>query len=312
MKKLKSCEICGEKGLNFLFKQEDKNLEIKKEFSLVKCKNCGIVFLNPQLENKELSNFYPKAYYYSLDKIKTKENSIKTRIKLKLYKTYSIKNNNFLKKIFFYPAKFMIRGIKIEDNKKLLDVGCGSGQFLYEMKELGMNVYGIEIGEFNEEGNKKYNLKIKNCELEKAKYKKEEFDIITLNHVLEHLAEPRKMLKEIKRILRKNGTLIIGVPNTNSLAYWVFGKNWYQLDVPRHLINYSNKNLRLLLEQEGFKIKKIRYNSRPAQFAVSLRFALGIKSKKFEKIMEIIFLPLTWLVNLLRIGDQIEVWCEKC
>ena len=66
-----------------------------------------------------------------------------------------------------------------------------------------------------------------------------------------------------------------------------------------------------LLEEVGFKIKKIRYNSRPSQFTVSLRYVLGFKSKKIEKILEMVFLPLTWIVNLLKTGDQIEIWSKK-
>jgi hypothetical protein len=97
------------------------------------------------------------------------------------------------------------------------------------------------------------------------------------------------------------------------LAYWIFKKNWYQLDVPRHIIDYSNKNIKLILEKNGFKIKRIRYNSRPSQFVVSLYFALGIKRriKLLDYAFNILFLPLTWFVNFLRMGDQIEVWCSK-
>jgi SAM-dependent methyltransferase len=144
-----------------------------------------------------------------------------------------------------------------------------------------------------------------------VKYKKDFFDIITLNHVLEHTNNPNEVLSKIKEIINKKGILIIGVPNSKSLAYRLFGKNWYQLDIPRHIINYSDYNLKLLLNKNGFKIIRVRYNSRPSQFSVSLRYALNIKNKIVENVLGLMFLPLTWVVNLLRIGDQIEVWCVK-
>ena len=194
---------------------------------------------------------------------------------------------------------------------KLLDVGSGSGQFLYEMKKLGLDVYGLEPGNFNETESKKESLRIEKSTLEKTKYKKESFDLITLNHVLEHLENPLSTLSKIKTFLKKEGVFIVGVPNSRSLAHFLFRKNWYQLDIPRHLINYSDENLIYTLKKAGFKVKRVRYNSRPSQFSVSLKYLLGFKDKRIEKILELIFLPLTWVVNALKVGDQIEVWCEK-
>ncbi len=312
MKIIKKCNICGNRNIQFLFKQHDKNLNIPNQFKMFKCKNCGILFLNPQPSYKELEKYYSNEKYYSLKKIDT--SSKKLDIKLFLYKTYfDEKNKNLIKRFLFSPIKFIIRGTRINKNYRLLDIGSGSGQFLYEMKKFGMQVNGIEPGKFNEKENKKYSLNIKKTNLINAKYKKESFDIITINHVLEHINNPNETLQEIKRIIKKNGLLIIGIPNSNSLAYKIFKKNWHQLDIPRHLINYSNKNIKILLKKNGFKIIKIRYNSRPNQFVVSLFFVLGIKKREgfLNRMMEIFFLPLTWLVNFLRMGDQIEVWCEK-
>jgi len=313
MRKLNRCPICISKDIKFLFNQNDKNMRISQQFSLSKCYDCGGIFLNPQPTYKESEKFYPKEKYYSLDKIKTEKDSIKTKIKLKLYKIYFSERKSFFKKILFSPLKFMIRGTLIKKGAKLLDIGCGSGQFLYEMKELGMNVWGVEPGDFYNEGNKKYKLNIKNSDLIKARYPKEFFDIITMNHVLEHLDNPKESIKETHRILKKGGNFIIGIPNSNSLACKMFGKNWHQLDIPRHLLNYSYKNARILLKNNGFRILKTRYNSRPSQFVVSLYFLLGIKKRTgvLNMILEGVFLPLTWLVNSLRIGDQIEIWCIR-
>lgn len=311
MKKLKECPICLSKKITFLFNQQDKNINILGKFSLFKCNNCDGIFLNPQPSSKESEKFYPEENYYSLGKIQDEKCSIKTRIKMKLYNLYFSKNKNLFKRAIFSPIKFMIRGTNIRKDGKLLDVGCGSGQFLYEMKSLGLDICGIEPGNFNEEGNKKYDLNIKKMDIKSARYPKDSFDIITLNHVLEHLNNPNETLYEINRVLKKEGTFILGIPNTNSLAYKIFGKNWYQLDIPRHVINYSNKNIHILLGKNGFKIQKIRYNSRPSQFSVSLMYTFNIKNRFIKNILNVIFLPLTWIVNSLRAGDQIEVWCEK-
>jgi SAM-dependent methyltransferase len=230
-----------------------------------------------------------------------------------LYKLYfNLNKKSILQRILFLPIKNYLRGTIISPNKSILDVGCGSGQFLYEMKELGLKVYGVEPGKFNKAGNERHNLNIKNNDLISARFPPNYFDIITINQVLEHIPNPSETIKELFRVLNKDGVLIIGVPNTNSLAYNLFKKYWYQLDVPRHLFDFSKDNLKQLLKKEGFNIKKIRYNSRPTQFTISLKYLFGIKSfGRMESILQILFAPLTYICNLLRYGDAIEIWCTK-
>ncbi|MCK4553263.1 class I SAM-dependent methyltransferase [Candidatus Pacearchaeota archaeon] len=311
MNLLKKCEICGEKSFEFLFKGKDKLLNIPGEFYLVKCKKCGVICINPQPSYKELEKYYSPDKYYSLKGVD--KSSRKTKLKLFLYDLYfNKKNRNYLLKLVFLPIKFMIRGTIIKKGKRLLDIGSGSGQFLYEMKQFGLDVYGVETGEFNEKSVKKEKLNIQKTTLEKVKYKEDFFDAITMNHVLEHVNNPNETLKEIHKILKKKGLFIVAVPNYNSLAYKIFKSDWLALDVPRHLFNYSDKILKKLLEQEKFKIVKVRYNSRPSQFAVSLEYFLEKRFGKFIKaFLTMVFLPLTWIVNLIKQGDQIEVWCVR-
>lgn len=307
MKQLNKCEICNNKEFNFLFKGGDKLLGIPGRFSLYECENCGLYFLNPQPKN--LNKYYPKNYY-SLKNIDTTSKKIK--LKLLLYKTYYSEEGNIFMKILLSPFKFLIIATIIKSNIKLLDIGCGSGQFLYEMKKLGLDVYGVEPNDFNKEEAEKYKLWIANTDLISAKYQKKSFDLITLNNVLEHINNPNEILDEINRILKNDGKLIIDIPNTKSLANWVFGKNWLELDIPRHLFNFNLSNIKLLLKNHGFKVTKVRYNSRPSQFAVSLYFLFGRRLTGIpNRIIEVIFIPLTWFVNLFKIGDAIEVQCIK-
>lgn len=312
MKILKKCDICNGKDFKPLYKLNDKATGLEGEFFLFKCNKCGVIFINPQPSFAELRKYY-EGGYYSLKKIIAKEESKKARFRIFLYNLYfNEKSMGTLKKIIFYPIKNYLRGTIISNDKKILDVGSGSGQFLYEMKELGMNAYGTEPGDFNKESARQYNLNIKNKDLISSRYPKNFFDIITLSQVLEHTPNPADTIRELYRILAKNGTLIIGVPNTNSLAYKIFGKNWYQLDVPRHLFDFSDKILIKKLEKEGFRIQKVRYISRPTQFTISLKYLLKIKkTNKIGVIMDALFTPLTYFCNILKKGDSVEIWCTK-
>ncbi len=308
MKEINKCRICGKNEFKYLFKKQNSS---KKKINFFKCKNCEIIFPNPSPTNKELKKHYSKEKYYALKKID--KNSRKVKFRHLMYKTYFKKNKDFVKKILFIPFKFLIRGTKIIPKNKLLDIGSGNGQFIYEMKMFGVDVYGVEPNNFNEIGSKEEKLKIKKSDLISAKYPKEYFNLITMNHVLEHLNNPSETIKEIHRILKKEGLFIMGLPNSNSLAYNLFKKNWLGLSDEGHLINYSEKNLSKFLEDYGFKIKKVRYNSRPNQFVVGFYLTFNIKKRRgaINRILEAMFVPLTLLVNSLKIGDQIEIWCTK-
>lgn len=314
MRIVKRCNFCKNKNLKFLFYGKDKSFHIPGKFPILKCGSCGLICLGVAPNPKELDKYYPEEYY-SFEQIQTKEKSRKTRIKIFLYDLhFNPKNRKDILKILFLPVAPFVRGTVISSDKKLLDVGSGSGQFLYEMKQFGMIVQGVEPGNFDRESSKEQGINIRNTDLLSARYSKEHFDIITINHVLEHVPEPAKIIKEMYRILKKDGKLIVGVPNYRSLAYSLFGKNWYQLDVPRHLNDFSDKILIKKLRGEGFKIKKVRHNARPTQFTVSLFYSMNIDHKKHPlmvNVLNLFFLPLTYFVNFFKIGDQIEVYCSK-
>jgi len=312
MKKIEKCILCGAKELKFLFYGEDKNFNLPGKFPIVECEECGLISLGVSINSKDASSHYPPEYYSFKD---LDTNSQKFRTKLEMYNCYfNKKNKNWMKRIFLSPLIPFIRGTVIEKGKKLLDVGCGSGQFLYEMKQFNIKGQGLEPGDFNEEQNHKYGLNIKKKNLLEVKYPKESFDLITMNHVLEHVENPTKNIKEVYRILKRGGNFIIAVPNKRSLAYFLLKKDWYQLDTPRHVNNFSDELLKKNLEKEGFKIDKVRYNSRPTQFTISFLYLLSINPKRHSLLrgaLNLFFLPLTYLVNAIKLGDQIEVWCSK-
>jgi len=314
MKTIKKCNFCKSSNLKFLFYLKDKNFFVPGEFPILKCLACKLILMGIIPNAKKIEKYYPKEYY-SFNSIQTKEESVKTRLIIFMQGLhFDSGKKNYLLRLLSLPILPFIRGIIISPDKKLLDIGSGSGQFLYEMKQFGMEAEGLEPGNFDKESSKKYNLNVKNTDLLGAKYPKEQFDIVTINHVLEHVPNPEKIIKEMHRITRKDGKLIVGVPNYHSLAFLLFGKNWYQLDVPRHFNNFSEKVLIKKLEESGFTVEKIRHNSRPTQFTISLFYFLNVNPKKHQiitNVLNIIFLPLAYIVNIIKWGDQIEIFCSK-
>jgi len=284
---------------------------INGKFKIFQCENCNLVFLNPQPKKKILSKHYPKNKYYSIKGNKLED------IKMMLHKLFY--SDKFLfNKLIFYPLKPFLRGMEIVPQGKFLDIGCGDGKFLRIVRKLGMECYGVDpnTDEINE-----INLKIMPIELEKAEFNDNIFDVITLNHVIEHVDNPNKILKEIKRILKPRGTIIIGTPNFNSLCLNIFKKYWVQLDTPRHLFLFSKKILMKYAEKNDLEIVKIRYNSTPFQFLGSINYIMNRFRKKeifldednisTNKMLFILFIPISYILNFLCIGDQVEIYLKK-
>ncbi len=306
------CFVCGSKDKRFMFIGKDRLHAVPGSFPVAKCRKCGLIMLDPQPSLRDLAKYYPTKYHAYA---RYNPGSKKERFAIYLYKLFFQKGGNALLKLVFLPFKHLLRGTKIIPGGKILDVGCGNGAFLYKMQAAGMNAYGVELSAEGAKEAQRLGLKVKCGTLEEQDYPSAYFDVITLNHVLEHVADPIKTLKELGRILKPNGTLIIAVPNSRSLARFLFGRYWASLDVPRHLMTYNPKTMRIAAKKAGLKMKKVRYISFPFQFQASISYLLHPNAKLpldktwlgESRLAYWLLFPLVYLVDLFRIGDVIEV-----
>jgi 2-polyprenyl-3-methyl-5-hydroxy-6-metoxy-1,4-benzoquinol methylase len=291
------CDLCGENQVEFLFAQRDRMYNLPGKFYLYRCKNCGLIFLYPRPKLRQLAKFYPSNKYYSFKEIE------EGLLEKKAYSSYSNK------KLWNWILTPLYRSVEIVPRGNILDVGCGSGKFLKTMKNLGMVPYGVEIGNINEEFVKRNGLHIFKGNVREAKYKPNFFDVITLNHVFEHLANPRETLIELERILKQTGKLIIAVPNTKSWIFKIFDKNWVSIDSPRHLFLYGGKQLERYANDVGLTLITSRcYGNAP--FFESLEIALKRNHNKkifFNKFLHYFLLPISLIFNLFKLGDTIEL-----
>ncbi len=243
------CRICGADDYKFLGIRGNmeytgsgkiQGSEGHMVTNVVKCKKCGFVYTNPLIKT-ELKGYNDPSAYLSSSSV---EPEILFTETLKLIDRYSKKG-------------------------RLLDVGCGKGEFLKVAKNRGWDSYGLEPSKnFARVSAEKCGLEIRPVLLKDAKYPDSFFDVVTLNMVLEHVDNPRDILSEIRRILKKGGLLFIEVPNMDSLMLKaatlylkLMGKEWSPLlsplHYPFHAYGYNAMSLRRLLQTEGFKIRKI-------------------------------------------------------
>lgn len=320
MKEIEFCDLCGNKEFEFLFSGHDLMYNIKGDYSLYRCTECGLLFINPQPTEKEIAKHYPPHKYYSLGGIMP---SWKEKLLYVLYKTFYSKKGNPSLKLVFFPVFPLLRFAEILPGGKILDVGCGVGNFLVLMKYFNMDCHGVEPGKFDEQLAKENNLEIKNCTFLEANYPDNYFDVITLNHVFEHTNCPTETLKKLNRILKPGGTLIIAIPQSDCLAYKIFGQCWVQLDIPRHLFTFQEKTIKEYAKKTGFKIKKIRYNSTSFQFLGSFLYWTNNYRRKEKYLSDRNFvnnplflnnpllLPFAYICNFLKVGDQLEIILKK-
>jgi len=258
MEEIKECLICGTKDFKIHLQTEDYFLT-KEKFTIVTCPNCGFRFLNPRPISKELGRYYESPQYISHSNSKTGLTNI----------LYQIIRQFTLRK------KFTLVNRLVSSGKNILDIGCATGEFLNEFQNHGWSSHGIEPNKNAREfARKNYGLDIR-PEEEITDYKNDSFDVITMWHVLEHVAALPERIDEIVRLLKNDGVLLVAVPNSDSFDANYYGKFWAAYDVPRHLYHFSPVTIKRLFEKHGFILQK----SFPMKFDA---FYVSLLSEKYK------------------------------
>jgi 2-polyprenyl-3-methyl-5-hydroxy-6-metoxy-1,4-benzoquinol methylase len=135
---------------------------------------------------------------------------------------------------------------------RLLDVGCGNGEFLLEMRAAGWAGEGIELDARAVARAREHSLEVREGHLEPGAFPADSFDAVTLSHVLEHLHDPVATLEVCGEILRADGVLWIATPNLSSPGHARFGRAWRGLEPPRHLVLFTATALDHALGRAGF------------------------------------------------------------
>lgn len=304
-----ACIVCREKRFSSLFRTRDRMFEVPGQFDVKKCQRCGLVFLDPQPSRRILEKHYPRHQYYSY------KGSIKGLSgMIRRFRSYLIKNYyepTILSRAFSLLVQG-VPGIPKKPNKKpwkVLDVGCGSGDTLMDLKKIGWDAYGLEIDKNAIKLAKERGL----VNIKLGGYKKivnfpdNYFDCIRLYHVIEHIADPRNCLQLIYKKLKPGGEVILGTPNADSVVSKLFGKFWYNLDIPRHLFVFSPKILSKIIKSEGFLHLSIVFCSsdglgRSIIYTLNQIFNKKMDTNKFTLLFFILY-PFEWILDKLRIGD---------
>lgn len=265
-----NCLLCSGEGLPLYSDLRDRLFGASGNWSLMQCPKCQIVWLNPRPIPEDIGKLYSKYFtHQAIDTPTGVLTGLNKSLKASILQSsfgYEIEESNkiigsVLSKI--RPLKDIaggnVRYLNGCEKGRLLDVGCGNGIFLDQMKQLGWEVMGVEPdGGAASVAVKKFGLEVFQGSLKEAKFPNGHFHAITLNHVLEHVLDPIELLKECRRVLRPGGKLVVATPNIRSLGAHVFGEYWRGFEVPRHLFLFSTRALRACAKAAELDIQELR------------------------------------------------------
>lgn len=214
------------------------------------CKDHTVSGLSFELRKEEKFQFlgtFPKPDLDKLPEFYKSENYISHTDSRKTFldKTYQAVKSFMLNKKIDWIEK------EIEHKGKILDIGAGTGDFLMTAKNRGWDVFGQEPNSDARDlsAGKGIFLKEKISDLPNGS-----FDVITLWHVLEHVPNLEDQIMELQRLLKKDGLLVIAVPNFKSYDAQVYTANWAAYDVPRHLYHFSRTSVKKIFSEFSFKV----------------------------------------------------------
>jgi 2-polyprenyl-3-methyl-5-hydroxy-6-metoxy-1,4-benzoquinol methylase len=237
------CPVCNGGNLIPYIQCVDHSVS-HETFTIKQCPSCTLLITTPRPTAAALNKYYDSSAYTShigqaqnvFDKVYQTIRNFTLRWKLSLVK----KRSNF-------P----------NHTSRLLDFGCGTGEFLKLAKSQGWKTTGMEPSGVARDHSDPAISKDIRASLEDVISRHPTFDVITLWHVLEHVEDLNTTFKDLKNILAQNGTIFIAVPNHASWDAQHYKEQWAAYDVPRHLWHFTTKNMEILASRHGMRISKI-------------------------------------------------------
>jgi SAM-dependent methyltransferase len=261
------CVICGIRDEEFLFKTPE---------SIVKCRRCGLVYVNPRLDMESLAKVYSKDYFVS--------DADDPGVNYKAYANYI----NDEKVILRSMNRRMKKVEKYAPGKgRVLDVGCAAAFSLLAAQQRGWEAEGIEYSDFCVDYARSRGLKVHQGGLDGFQAQPESFDAITMWDYLEHSCNPLEELKTCNRLLKDKGVVVLSIPNVDSWSYLLLKEKWIGFKNVEHFYFYSRKTLARIAEMAGFKLEHSFYQGKYLSLSFFLsRVQYYTKFKPLLKLIE--------------------------
>ncbi len=262
------CPVCRSQGVELYAGMRDRLFGAPGDWRLKVCKNtvCGLAWLDPMPREDQIARAYRHYYTHAAQEGARQASG---RLYLEIANAYVAARYGYRDVAvcrtgrWLRPLVALIPGRRLDFELSvmclpaaacgtLLEVGCGSGEFLARMRQFGWVVEGVDPDPRAVQQAAALGLAVYESDLWQRAYADNRFDAIVLSHVIEHVPDPEALMRECWRILKPGGRMVIVTPNIQSWGHARFGADWRGLEPPRHLQIFSIAALRTLCERAGF------------------------------------------------------------
>ena len=286
------CFICGARGTTLHAEMRDRVFGAPGVWRMAECRSCEVAWLDPRPTPADIGKAYATYYTHGsqqagnvfrsvvpsahrVDRVRrritswARDASEALRARRLGYTSPRISPGVALlsRVIERIPvardtAVLSVANLPPGQGRRLLDVGCGSGEFLSRMRTRGWSVAGVEPDPVAARAARDDDLDVRDGSLAEAAFADDTFDAIVLSHVIEHVHDPIALLRECGRVLRPGGMLVVMTPNLTSVGHRRFGADWRGLEPPRHLHVFSVRSLDACAKAAGLHVSGMRTSAR--------------------------------------------------
>jgi len=286
-----NCYLCGTPGVPLYHGLPDRLFGASGEWNFSRCPaaGCGLIWLDPMPTEADIGKAY--ATYPTHDDPQPARSGALRKLWRMSESAYMAQrfgcSSHVPKSIRMLAALpvYLIRPIRdgidlplkyfAERKGRLLEVGCGAGDTMKIAVNMGWDAVGLDVDLKAVANARGKGLTVHLGQLADQRFADESFDLVLMSHVIEHVHDPLALLRECRRVLRKDGLLVVFTPNTESWGYRRLGANWMGLDPPRHLIVFNPQTLECLARRAGFSDRTISSTIRFTAVFFTLSRLLG-------------------------------------
>jgi 2-polyprenyl-3-methyl-5-hydroxy-6-metoxy-1,4-benzoquinol methylase len=263
-----ACDLCGADDARVVMEgARDLAAGTDEAFSIVRCRGCGLRYVNPRPDAETIGRYYSDGYLpHNPGSFPAAGGEVKAILRRASKLPYTLRFGE-TPAVERPPAA----------GACLLDMGCGAGGFLAEAQRLGWDVYGVEpnatAAELAREAVGDWS-RIVGGTAEDVLLEAERYDCITMWHVLEHVHSPARALEAAFMALVPGGVLRLAVPDAEGFEAALFGRRWQPLELPRHLYHFSAQTVSRYLLQAGYEAPRIVPQWFPSSISDSIDYVI--------------------------------------
>jgi len=296
------CPVCEAHNFRVLFRDRNRREGYDVETDLVECISCGMRYLNPIPVASSWLSKYDVGYQQTQSKVRPEF------VRYIMYIADQLVAQICSRDMHLHYAP---RGLG--ENRKILDIGCGTGEKLKDYHRRGFQTYGIDISPTAiARARKMLSGDFQIGDFETASYPDDFFDVVRFDNVLEHIYNPRAFLQKVYQVLRPGGTAYGYVPNGNSPSMRYMGKYSVSSWIPFHINLFTPATLDKLARETGFKTH-VSLITNPNWVALSIYQWRNRNRKKInfsngflsQKISMSIVAPISWLFKKMGMGEEL-------